>query len=59
MAKKNISNSTGTHNSFNWIQNNTGNIKLNKIHYCTEPNHYITKPNWNICEICNCRIIDR
>ena len=34
-----------------WVQDNTS--QLVKVHYCVEENQYITKPLWDICEICN------
>ncbi|WP_310379293.1 hypothetical protein [Flavobacterium sp.] len=46
--------SSQTQNEFYWHQNNTGNIKYENKYYCTDANHYITQPNWIICEICNC-----
>ena len=46
--------SSQTQNEFYWCQNNTGNINYEDKYYCTDTNHYITQPNWIICEICNC-----
>ncbi len=51
--------STQTENEFYWFQNNTGNINFEKKYYCIDSNHYITKPNWEICEVCNCIIKDK
>ncbi|MDI1255126.1 MAG: hypothetical protein PSV16_03415 [Flavobacterium sp.] len=39
---------------FVWFQNDTGAISFDNKYYCVDENHYITQPNWVICEICNC-----
>lgn len=50
--------SSQTQNEFYWYQNDTGNIIYENKYYCIDANHYITQPNWIICEICNCIVPD-
>ena len=48
--------SSQTEKEFYWFQNNTGNVTFENAFHCVDKNHYITQPNWVICEICNCII---
>jgi hypothetical protein len=42
-----------------WEQTYTGGVNFETDVYCIDSNHYITKPNWKFCEVCNSTIKER